>query len=50
MEMEMKFAELDAFRTSLDESEKELFDMLMAYGRELLVNVEQKGLAGAAAR
>ena len=47
MEMEMKFASLDSFRPSLDESEKELFDLLMACGRELLVSVEQKGLAKA---
>jgi hypothetical protein len=47
MEMEMKFASLDSFRPSLDESEKELFDLLMAYGRELLMDVERKGFAKA---
>lgn len=48
METEMKLARLDSYRVTLDENEKELFDMLMAYAREVLVNTEQHVLADAA--
>jgi hypothetical protein len=48
MEIELRFASLDSYRAALDESEKELFDMLMGYARELLADVEQKSLADAA--
>lgn len=48
MKMEMKLASLDSYRASMDESEKELFDILMGYARELLTTVEQRELAIAA--
>jgi hypothetical protein len=35
-EIEKKLASLDSYRPALDENEKELFDLLMGYARELL--------------
>jgi|GEM_PF-6139117 len=36
MDMEEKLASLDSYRPALDEDEKELFDLLIGYARELL--------------
>ncbi len=36
MNMEEKLATLDSYRPALDEDERELFDLLMGYARELL--------------
>ncbi len=43
--LEAKIASLESFRPDLDESGKELFDMLMGCAREMLFEVERKNLA-----
>ena len=45
MDFDAKLASLESYRPSLDEGEKELFDMLMGCARELLFEVERKNLA-----
>jgi len=45
MEIEEKLASLNAYRGSLDESGREIFDMLMGCAREVAARVEQQQLA-----
>ena len=44
-DIDAKLASLECFRPDLDESGKELFDVLMECAREMLSEVEQKNLA-----